>query len=460
MFKRFFATEVPKVADVVIIGGGPAGLTMGSAIKSSPTLKHLKCTLIEGGSLFDKLDDYTTNPPEHFLNRCVSLTPMTINYLKKIGAWQHVKQERIESYDGIHAYDGVSNSAIDFDSPQMATMIENFNIQAMLHERIKELNDANASDPLELKDNTKVTSITRDAKNGWPIVELSTGELIKTRLLVGCDGGRSPVRQFAGITSRGWAYDRWGIVGTLKYKDTGFRSPTGWQRFLPTGPLAQLPFPNGWCSIVWSVTPELAETLLALPDETFVSMVNAAARLSQDELKFLFKMCKEEPDKVIENVNWRLGMFDSKLSAEQEEQYPLEFASIVPGSRARFPLKLSHADDYVDERVALVGDAAHTTHPLAGQGLNMGQGDVQSLVSTLETSVNRGLDLGTKFALEPYFAERYPVNHVMLGIVDKIHKIYSTDWKPLVLARSLGLDAINNLPFIKDFMVGQISHRD
>lgn len=448
------------LSDILIVGAGPAGLTLASAIKNSPILQDLKCTLVESSRITEEMNDYLEHPPKYYSNRCVSITPATIDYLKKIGTWNFIKEERIQNYDYIRTYDGISGAAMDFEAPNMGTLIENYNLQAAAYKRVLQLNEQLPESKLIIKDGNKVTRIMTDSETGYPVVKLANDERIKTRLLIGCDGGRSPVRKFARIPSRGWAYNRWGVVGTLKYKDTGFRSPTGWQRFLPTGPLAQLPMPNNYLSIVWSVPPELAMIVSGLTDNQFVLMLNAASRLTQDELEVLYKLAMDKPEVFEKEAKWRLDLFNAKLTVESEQQYPQEIESIVPNSRGRFPLKLSHADDYVDERVALVGDAAHTTHPLAGQGLNMGQADVQCLVKTLETASERGLDYGTKFALDPYFSNRYPVNNAMLGVVDKIHKIYGTDFSPVVCARSLGVNILNNLPFVKDLMVGQVSHRE
>ena len=454
-------TPTVSISDILIIGGGPAGLSLASAIKSSPVLQDLKCTLVEGGKLVESLESYYTNPPEYIDKRVVSITPTSTDFFKKIGGWDYVKEERIQSYDFIHTYDGVSGAKMEFDSPELATMIENVNIQSMLYQRIKTLNYENPGQELQLLDNTKVVDIKEDPVNEWPVVTLSNGDVIKTRLLVGCDGYNSPARKYAQIESRGWSYNRWGNVATCKYKDTEFRFPTGWQRFLPTGTLAFLPLPNNWCSLVWAVPPEISNILGKLNDDQFTHMLNAAAKLSPEELQYLYKVADQHPAELIDEIRWRLEIFNHKLSTpEQAEDFPLEIDYIAPNSRAKFPLKLSNADSYVEERVALVGDAAHTTNPLAGQGLNMGQADVKSLVETLERARSRGLDIGAKFALEPYWSERFLPNHVMLGIVDKIHKVYSTDFKPLVWARSLGVNALNSVPFVKDWMVTQISHKD
>lgn len=454
-------TPTVSISDILIIGGGPAGLSLASAIKSSPVLQDLKCTLVEGGKLVENLESYYTNPPEYIDKRVVSITPTSTDFFKKIGGWDYVKEERIQSYDFIHTYDGVSGAKMEFDSPELATMIENVNIQSMLYQRIKTLNYENPGEELQLLDNTKVIDIKEDPVNEWPVVTLSNGDVIKTRLLVGCDGYNSPARKYAQIESRGWSYNRWGNVATCKYKDTEFRFPTGWQRFLPTGTLAFLPLPNNWCSLVWAVPPEISNILGRLNDDQFTYMLNAAAKLSPEELQYLYKVADQHPAELIDEIRWRLEIFNHKLSTpEQAEDFPLEIDYIAPNSRAKFPLKLSNADSYVEERVALVGDAAHTTNPLAGQGLNMGQADVKSLVETLERARSRGLDIGAKFALEPYWSERFLPNHVMLGIVDKIHKVYSTDFKPLVWARSLGVNALNSVPFVKDWMVTQISHKD
>ena len=134
---------------------------------------------------------------------------------------------------------------------------------------------------------------------------------------------------------------------------------------------------------------------------------------------------------------------------------PQPVIGIQEGTIASFPLKMRHADTYIEERVALVGDAAHTIHPLAGQGLNQGQGDVKSLVETIEYAVSHGQDIGVRMSLEPYLAERYAKNHVVMGVCDKLHKLYSVGSGPLVGLRSVGLNVVNMLGPVKGFLMGQ-----
>lgn len=463
MFRRLYSTAKthakPQVVDIAIVGGGPAGLTLASAIKNSPILSKYKCVLLEGSNLVEPLERFHQTPPEQLLNRVVSITPASAKFLRKIGAWDHILHERIQPYSHIITYDGVSGSKLEMDSTdseEMAIMIENTNIQNGAYHRLKELN-ALSDNKLEVLDNTKVKTIEGTGEQ-WPVLETENGDKIQARLLIGCDGNNSPVRKFAQIESRGWAYNKWGIVGTMKYhQDNLFREPTGWQRFLPTGTLAFLPMPDNWCSFVWVVPTDLSNVLMKLDDDQFMAIINAGQRLSIEEMDALYEIADKTPEELIDQVNWRLELYNK--SHDNSSDLPVPLVEIIAKSRGKFPLKMTHADSYVDHRVALVGDAAHTTNPLAGQGLNMGQSDAQCLVETLEVATNRGLDIGQKMALEPYFAERYLPNHILLGVVDKIHKIHTTSLQPVVWARSLGVDILQNLPIVKDWLVGTISKK-
>lgn len=457
ILKRGLATVAEKaqakIVDVLIVGGGPAGLTLTTALKNSPITKDLKISLIEGFNL-SGVKEFYDKTPEGFTNRISSLTPQSIDYLKSIGSWDFIKTDRIQPYDSITVTEGLSDARLNFDSIELATMCENVNLQSSLYQRIKELE----SNELDIIDNTRVENITKDPKDQWPIVHLSNGEQIKTRLLVGADGFNSPVRKFAGIESRGWFYERFGVVATMQLDDIPFKS-VGWQRFLPNGPIALLPLPGDHATLVWSQSIELSKLLIEIDENLFKELVNAAFILDDVDMNYYYSCIKKgETEDLIDDIKWRIQLKHNKLSDEQiEDDFPLPVISIDHNSRARFPLRLSHADTYVSERVALVGDAAHTTHPLAGQGLNMGQGDVQSLVHAIEKGMQRGLDIGNVLVLEPYWAERFPENNLLLGVVDKLHKLYSCTAEPVVALRSFGLNVVNELSMLKDLMIKQVS---
>ncbi|CAN3352978.1 ubiquinone biosynthesis monooxygenase Coq6p, mitochondrial [Diutina catenulata] len=454
-FARGLATRT--LQDVVIIGGGPAGLSILAAFKANPKTRHLATTLVEGGSL-DPVRNFYANPPEEYTNRVVSLTPKSVEFMDSIGSWAHMNQNRVKFYNEIIAYDGADASLrIEFDGSVvgagfMAVMAENINIQSSLLARVEEL----GAPGVDIRDQTKVESITTDkgqeAASDWPVVKLSDGSELQTRLLIGADGYNSPARHFAGITSRGWQYNRWGVVATVKMQYEDLRA-VGWQRFLTTGPLAILPLTEDNATIVWSSTPELSQTLLKCDAELFPLLVTAAMRLEEVDLSYVYGLIDQGlTAEATKELQWR-------MTKVEEAGFPSPVVKVVDGSRARFPLKMSHADTYVAPRVALVGDAAHTIHPLAGQGLNMGQSDVAALIGALERASTRGLDLGSTLALEPYVSEAWPGNHALLGICDKLHKIFSTDFGPLVAVRGLGLKSLNTIPGVKDLMVSAISGR-
>jgi ubiquinone biosynthesis monooxygenase Coq6 len=360
----------------------------------------------------------------------------------------------------MRVWDGVSGASIHFDSLGMgmgergedgvvAYMNENVNLTSALLKRLDEVGG------VEIYDSQKVTDVSFGSETSplgdlsqWPIVKLSSGQELAARLLVGADGGNSPVRQFAGIESRGWDYGRIGVVATLKMReeDIATTAVTAYQRFLPTGPVAMLPLPGNFSTLVWSTTPELAAKLKSLNEKDFVSMVNAAFRLGTTDLRY-FNTLEGGQE---EEVAWR-----EQHSHFDVSKIPRRVIGVQEGSVASFPLKMRHADTYIGERIALVGDAAHTVHPLAGQGLNQGQGDVESLAKTIEYSVGHGMDIGVRMSLESYEAERYVRNHVLMGVVDKLHKLYAVESGPVVGLRSLGLRAVDAMEPLKGFFMRQ-----
>lgn len=366
-----------------------------------------------------------------------------------------MKRERVQPYQEMQVWDGLTDARIEFDWPEteggktIAYMNENLNLTSGLLKRIDEVGgveiyDGQRVEGIELGEDTEALDLS-----SWPVVRLSGGRRFAARLLVGADGQNSPVREFAGIPSGGWDYERHGVVATLELEGSGWggeESKTAYQRFLPTGPVAMLPLPGNFSTLVWSTTPALAAHLKTLSAKDFIAMVNAAFRLSPVDLAYMHTQSDGQADELV----WR-----TQHTHFDEHRVPQRVMGVQEGSIASFPLKLRQADTYIGERVALAGDAAHTIHPLAGQGLNQGQGDVESLTKTIEYAVTHGQDIGVQISLESYNSERYAANNMLLGIVDKLHKLYAVESGPLVPLRSIGLKAVNALGPVKHFFMSQ-----
>ena len=337
-------------------------------------------------------------------------------------------------------------------------MTENANLVRGLLARLADLA------PITMLDKTCVSSITLGPSavsepsapnlSSWPHLTLSnTSNPLIARLLVGADGLNSPVRSFASIPSRGWDYGRHALVATVSLVAQEFYSEsprTAYQRFLPTGPIALLALPGTHATLVWSTLPEYAAHLKTLTPRDLAAMINAAFRLRPVDLDYLHTI----PSGQVDELDWRLR--HTRTLAEGVE-VPYMVDTVQEGSVASFPLRMRHADSYSGERVALVGDAAHTIHPLAGQGLNMGLGDAQALFRIIEDTVRYGGDIGSGMRLEGYGAERYSTNNRLLGVVDKLHKLYSYGSGPIVGARSLGLGAVDSFTGLKRLIMGAAS---
>jgi len=476
----------PEIFDLVCVGGGPAGLSLVSALRSNPSTQHLKIALIDGQDLT------TSRTPgnELFSNRCSSLTPSSVRFLKDIGVWRSINDVRTQRYHGMEVWDGVSGSKISFDPMDqtpglldslaamvpgsrlsasrrkyetsdpnvVATMCENGNLTAALLQELKE------AQGVEMLDKTKVESIqygsepeSEDAPDlsEWPVLTLPNNRQLAARLLVGADGANSPVRNFADIPSHGWDYGQHGVVATVTLDSTFPPSAlrTAYQRFLPTGPIALLPLPDNKASIVWSTTPTFAAQLKALSPPDFAAMVNAAFRLLATDIAFM--LTHHAAISPASELAWREANTDSKALG-LPSSFP-RVAEVQHGSVASFPLRMRHADTYTSHRVALIGDAAHTVHPLAGQGLNLGLADAESLAKSIAHGVETGMDIGSCWCLDGYNSDRWGKNNAMLGVVDKLQKLYSAGSGPVVWGRSLGLDLVNRLGPLKGMLMGAAS---
>ncbi|XP_024938933.1 ubiquinone biosynthesis monooxygenase COQ6, mitochondrial [Cephus cinctus] len=255
---------------------------------------------------------------------------------------------------------------------------------------------------------------------------------------VGADGANSRVRDAMGVQYIKWNYDQMGIVATVKLGEPT-ANIVAWQRFLPGGPVALLPLTDTLSSLVWSVSHEKAKELLKLEEEHFVDAINDA----------LWKVYHR--DGIVESGMKALQQLLAGLSLQTgvTKQLPPSAAGIVEGSRAAFPLGFGHSVCYVKPGSVLVGDAAHKVHPLAGQGVNLGFGDVTTLVQILAEAARNGAMFGDMAYLTKYETLRQRHNVPTMLAIDALHRLYKGTAAPIVLARSLGLQLTNALPPLK-----------
>ena len=438
-----------------------------SILGSSKATAHLRLALVESQDLEQTR---TWNlPPDQFSHRASSLTPSSLSFLSQIGAWQHVDISRVQPYRHMRVWDGLSSNArISFDAltsePPIASMTENQNLSRALATRLDDLSTISVFDNTSVSDIHLGSPLSLPAESptsldlsSYPHVTLSSNDTIVARLLVGADGLNSPVRTFAGIATRGWDYDRHAVVATLKLPlGTGHSSENpqevkAFQRFLPSGPIAFLALPGDHATLVWTTTPTQAMRLKALSTEDFVAMVNAAFKLDVVDLNYMFTLDSGQ----VGELEWRESV-QSSSKADVDGGTPHRVASVQEGSIASFPLRLRHASTYTSNCVALIGDAAHTIHPLAGQGLNMGLADSRSLASAIEDAVLHGADIGNEIGcLDNYNGAMWMSNNRMLGAVDKLHWLYSAKSAPVVGLRGLGLRAVDALGPVKGWFMRQ-----
>ena len=299
-------------------------------------------------------------------------------------------------------------------------------------------------------------------------------------LLVAADGGNSTVRRMLGMPVTGSGYGRRAVTCTVKVdRGRGGMRKTAYQRFMKNGPMALLPVWSfneddrndedkleEYANVVWSTTPSHATHLQSLSEEDFLAAMNDVMLSGPANTQSIFP--QELTENILPNLPGPLaplsapltgiakgidhlargandGLTMSRWSESKPFQLPPLITSVV-GPRLAFDLSTSQAQSYVAPRVALVGDAAHTVHPMAGQGLNLGLGDVESLVRHYQTAQESGMDFGgTMHFLNQYNAERRAEVSAVLGGIHALHEFFATKFEPAIFVRSLGMNLVNAL---------------
>lgn len=389
-------------ADLIIVGAGMVGSSLALALKDS----GLNILLVDGSPL-----SVTPFSPEHaFEPRVSALSLASQRILERVGAWPGIVQRRASPYGDMHVWDGSGTGKIDFSASSvhadvLGHIVENRIVQDALLEQLHESS-------IDLLAHSKVEQLRRSG-DGW-LLQLENGSKVRSRLIIAADGANSAVRRLAGCATREWDYLHHAIVTSVRCEKP--HQETAWQRFTDDGPLALLPLKHSdgknWCSIVWSVPEEHAQQIMALDDTQFCQALGQA--------------CEQ-----------RLGTIE-----HADQRYSI-------------PLRQRHAKRYVAPGLALIGDAAHSIHPLAGQGVNLGFLDAAVLAEELLHAIQRGEDIASERVLSRFERRRMPHNLAMMAAMEGFQHLFQADALALRWLRNSGLKMVDNLSEAKAVFIRQ-----
>ena len=381
-----------KKYDVIINGGGMVGAT-------------LACLLAKQGKQVAVIEAFAAKPfsqEDDYDLRVSAISRASQRALEEAGAWDSILAMRASPYEAMHVWDAAGNGEVRFDAaelgePDLGHIIENRVIQLAVTEAL----GRNKTADVYLPNKLSRFNLADDQIH----VELQDGTRFAADLLVGADGANSQVRKLAAIEVKRDDYAQSGLVAVVKTEKP--HEYTAWQRFQATGPVAFLPLADGRCSIVWTLPSDLADYYLS--------------RNKTD-----FKVA------LAEALDFKLGKVTQV------------------GDRAAFPLRGSQAEAYVQERIALIGDAAHTIHPLAGQGVNLGIKDAVELASQLRSSKG---DLGSIKTLRRYERARRGDNVLTMRAMEAFRLLFGHSAAPIKSLRNFGMNVFNQAPMIKNEVI-------
>jgi len=342
---------------------------------------------------------------EDFDGRGYALALSSVRMLDNLGLWERLEpnaqpMREIKVTDGrvgdAQVFLGLHFDSAEIEEGPMGQMVEDRYLRRALLEAME-------ANPL-VEQRAGETVIAQETGPGGISVTLASGETLRARLLVGADGRRSGTAARAGIRRTGWGYGQTALVCAIAHEKP--HHGVAHQFFMPPGPLAILPLPGNRSSIVWSETEAQARAINALPD-----------------------------DQYLEVLRPRFGDFLGEIS--------------LAGKRFVYPLNLTLANSFIAERLALVGDAAHGMHPIAGQGLNAGLRDVAALAHVLSHAQRRGEDIASPLVLARYQQWRRFDTASLAAATDLFNRLFSNDSALLRFGRDLGMAAINAVPGLR-----------
>lgn len=377
------------VFDVLIVGGGMTGATLACALGNT----SLSVAVVE----YQEPEPFHPEQPHDL--RVSALSIASQNILEMVGAWSGITGRRACPYRRLKTWEANAvHAATEFNAAEshyshLGYITENRVIQLALLERLQAFDNVTLICPAQTERLDYSSSGTR--------LYLKEGQVISAPLVVAADGGESRVRQAAGIGVHQWDYEQHALVASV-VTDYPQQDIT-WQQFTPTGPLAFLPLNGHHASLVWYHTPADVKRLMQASDDDFIAELTAT--FPED----------------LGQINQLLG-------------------------RASFPLRRQHARHYVAPGVALIGDAAHMIHPLAGQGVNIGLLDAAALAETLIRATRKGQDIAAQSTLAQYEKSRRKHNLLMMQVMDSFYRVFSNEIGPLRLVRNMGLSLAGHLP--------------
>ena len=395
---------------VVIVGGGMVGSALAAALVNT----DINIALIEPNTAPQPpLTDLSSKKLAcaEFDTRVSAITAESETLLTRLGVWGLISEQRKSPYQGMTVWDAEGTGEVNFNAnelhvPYLGTIVENREIVWALQQLVEQ-----ASNITIIRDT--VSHIDNQDEQGLTPIFLASGQALNTELLVGADGALSRVKQWGEFATSEWDYEHQALVATIELEQS--HQLTAWQRFRPEGPLALLPLAaenDKTCSIVWSTNEEECQQLLALDDDAFCQQLGLA-------------------------FEHRLGQI------------------VNVGPRAAFPLRQRHAKNYVVAGIALVGDAAHTIHPLAGQGVNLGFKDVAALSEELLRANKVGMPLGELSLLQRYQRRRQGDNLLMMAAMEGFKRLFAAEQPMIRLLRNQGMRLFNRASAIKQHVVMQ-----